>query len=161
MEAVENGLERLVACVEEYDKAMEKVTARRKLGDGILGFGNDPKRAPCHMDFYENMGEAVTAALAEGADAEAMVRFLLELAQSKGHYQMAYPMLEAVQGHALVLVPHLEPQRPASWPTGMDGSIPGYAACRYSRSSIRPWRNAAVKESKENRSPRLGEPFFS
>ena len=35
----------------------------------------------------------------------------MELAQSKGHYQMAYPMLEAVQGHALVLVPHLEPQR--------------------------------------------------
>ena len=27
-----------------------------------------------------------------------------------GLYQMAYPMLEAVQGHALVLVPHLEPQ---------------------------------------------------
>ena len=51
MEAVENGLERLVACVEEYDKALEKVAARRKPGDGILGFGNDPKRAPCHMDF--------------------------------------------------------------------------------------------------------------
>ena len=29
MEAIENGLERLVACVEEYDKAMEKVTARQ------------------------------------------------------------------------------------------------------------------------------------
>lgn len=111
MEAVENGLERLIACVEEYDKALEKVAARLKPGDGILGFGNDPKRAPCHMEFYEAMGEAVAAALAEEADAQAMAQFLLELAGSKGHYQMAYPMLEAVQGHALALVPHLEPAK--------------------------------------------------
>lgn len=111
METEKTGLERLIACVEEYDKALEKVAARRKPGDGILGFGNDPKRAPCHMEFYEAMGEAVAAALAEEADAEAMTRFLLELAQSKGHYQMAYPMLEAVQGHALPLVPRLEPAK--------------------------------------------------
>ena len=75
-----------------------------------MGLGNDPRRAPCHMDFYEAMGAAV-AALPPEADPHAAVRFLLELAQSRGHYQMGYPMLEAVQGYAIDLVPRLEPKQ--------------------------------------------------
>ena len=97
----------------------------------------------------------MTAALAEGADAEAMVRFLLELAQSKGHYQMAYPMLEAVQGHALVLVPHLEPQEArelAYW----YGRPPADTAEALSG----PGETRPSKRVRKNGSPAWGNRFF-
>ena len=57
MEAV--AVKTLQACMEQYNAAMRKVVDRLKPGDGLLGFGRDPKRDPCHMEFYEAVGEAV------------------------------------------------------------------------------------------------------
>ena len=56
----------LLACMENYNEAVKKMTAKLRPGDGLLGFGRDPKRDPCHMEFYEAVGEAVGRMVQEG-----------------------------------------------------------------------------------------------
>ncbi len=76
----------LMACMENYNEAVKKMTAKLRPGDGLLGFGRDPKRDPCHMEFYEAVGEAVGRMVQEGltpAEAEEAVRFLVTLAQEE------------------------------------------------------------------------------
>ena len=102
----------LLACMEDYNEAVKKMTAKLRPGDGLLGFGRDPKRDPCHMEFYEAVGEAVGRMIQEGltpAEAEEAVRFLVTLAQEERYFDLTQPMREAVQGHARTLVPLLEP----------------------------------------------------
>ena len=70
--------------MEDYNEGVKKMTAKLLPGDGLLGFGRDPKRDPCHMEFYESVGEAVGRMIQEGltpAEAEQAVRFLVTLAQ--------------------------------------------------------------------------------
>ena len=103
----------LLACMENYNEAVKKMTAKLRPGDGLLGFGRDPKRDPCHMEFYEAVGEAVGRMVQEGltpAEAEETVRFLVTLAQEDRYFDLTQPMREAVQGHARTLVPLLEPE---------------------------------------------------
>ena len=88
----------LQACMEQYNAAMRKVVDRLKPGDGLLGFGRDPKRDPCHMEFYEAVGEAVGRMVQGG------------LAQEDRYITLTQPMREAVQGHVRLLVPFLEPE---------------------------------------------------
>lgn len=103
----------LQACMEQYNAAMRKVVDRLKPGDGLLGFGRDPKRDPCHMEFYEAVGEAVgrmvQGGLSSGEAAEA-AWFLMMLAQEDRYITLTQPMREAVQGHVRLLVPFLEPE---------------------------------------------------
>ena len=102
----------LLACMENYNEAVKKMTAKLRPGDGLLGFGRDPKRDPCHMEFYEAVGEAVGRMVQAGlspAQAEEAVRYLLTLYQEERYHSLTGPMREAVQGHARALVPLLEP----------------------------------------------------
>ena len=50
------SIARMQSCVERYQEAMDRVVAGLRPGDGILGFGNDPRRSPYHKDFYDEMG---------------------------------------------------------------------------------------------------------
>ena len=97
------------ACLERYERAMERVADGLRPGDGLLGFGNDPKRSPYHMEFYNQVGEAA-ARLARGEwpaeEAEETVEFLLTMGEKYG-CRLTQPMMEAVQGHVLPLVPLL------------------------------------------------------
>ena len=99
----------MLACVERYQSAMDRVAANLRPGDGILGFGNDPKRSPYHMDFYNELGE-LAGRLAQGEwpaeEAGETVEFLLTLGEKFGG-KMTLPMMEAAQGHVLPLVPLL------------------------------------------------------
>ena len=101
----------LRGCVDQYEEAMDKVIARLRPGDGLLGLGRDPKRDPCHMAFYEAVGETVARFAGEELAAEEAfqaARFLLSLTQVERR-NLVRPMMEAVQGHALPLIPLLEP----------------------------------------------------
>ena len=103
----------LQACVDRYLQAMERLTAGLRPGDGILGFGNDPKRSPYHMDFYREVGQAAELLAGEGRGAQEAgeaVEFLLTMGQHQGD-GLTRPMLEAAQGHARVLIPLLAPER--------------------------------------------------
>ena len=99
----------MLACVERYQSAMDRVAANLRPGDGILGFGNDPRRSPYHMDFYNELGE-LAGRLAQGEwpaeEAGETVEFLLTLGERFGG-KMTLSMMEAAQGHVLPLVPLL------------------------------------------------------
>ena len=111
----------LSACMERYNEAIRKVVGELKPGDGLLGFGRDPKRDPCHMEFYNAVGETVRQMVQDGlspAEAEETARFLMTLAQEGRYFSLTQPMREAVQGHARILVPLLEPEtaeKMAAW----------------------------------------------
>ena len=112
MEHLEQALR---ACVEEYEAAAARMVSRLRPGDGVLGFGRDPKRDPCHMAFYEAAGEAVSRFAAgepEAGEAFQGARFLLTMGQ-EGRPALLRPMLEAAQGHALPLIPLMEPGQAA------------------------------------------------
>ena len=97
------------ACMERYQNAMDRVAANLRPGDGILGFGNDPRRSPYHMDFYNEVGE-LAGRLARGEwpaeQAGETVEFLLTMGKNYGS-RLTLPMMEAAQGHVLPLVPLL------------------------------------------------------
>ena len=99
----------MLACVERYQSAMDRVAANLRPGDGILGFGNDPRRSPYHMDFYNELGD-LAGRLAQGEwpaeEAGETVEFLLTLGEKFGG-KMTLSMMEAAQGHVLPLVPLL------------------------------------------------------
>ena len=97
--------------VERYEEAVDSMTSRLRPGDGVLGMGRDPRRDPCHMAFYEEVGETVArfqATEPEAGEVVQAVRFLLTLGQGDRR-PLVRPMLEAAQGHALPLIPLLEP----------------------------------------------------
>ena len=118
----ELAIHSLQVCMERYHEAVKKMTAKLRPGDGVLGFGRDPKRDPCHMEFYNAVGDAVKGMMQEGLSSEeaaSAVRFLVTLGLDDGTYHsLTQPMREAVQGHARPLVPLLEPaaaQELAAW----------------------------------------------
>ena len=116
----------LKACVARYEEAVSRMVARLRPGDGILGMGRDPRRDPCHMEFYEAVGQAVTQSLQAGLEAggaDRAVRFLLSMSQGDRH-TLARPMMEAAQGHALPLIPLLEKSQAAELVRWYAGQYP-------------------------------------
>ena len=103
------SIARMQSCVERYQEAMDRVVAGLRPGDGILGFGNDPRRSPYHKDFYDEMGR-LAGRLAGGEwpaeEAGAAAEFLLTMGEQFGS-RLTRPMMEAAQGHVLILVPLL------------------------------------------------------
>lgn len=95
--------------LERYQNAIDRLVAGMRPGDGILGFGNDPKRAPYHMDFYRDV-EQVVRRLEHGEwpedQPEETVEFLLTMGENFGD-RLTQPMMEAAQGHVLPLIPQL------------------------------------------------------
>ena len=131
----------LTECMERYNEAVRKVRAHLKPGDGLFGFGRDPKRDPCHMEFYEAVGEVVGRIAQSGPtpqEAEEAVRFLVTLAQVEGYFELTRPMREAVQGHARTLVPFLMPETARA--------LAAWYAKTYSRRSRLPVQSQLLKE---------------
>ena len=58
MEAELNALQE---CVDRYERAVEKVLAGLRSGDGFLGLGNDPRRAPATWSFIPGWRRKRTA----------------------------------------------------------------------------------------------------
>ena len=138
----------LLACMENYNEAVKKMTAKLRPGDGLLGFGRDPKRDPCHMEFYEAVGEAVGRMVQEGltpAEAEETVRFLVTLAQEERYFDLTQPMREAVQGHARTLVPLLEPETARELAAWYNKTYPAAAVCRCRTSCSRSWSGGPME----------------
>lgn len=57
-------MQQLRECYRQYDEQANAVNKKSSPFDGLLGFGNDPRRDPCHGQFYEDVGRWVQAFLA-------------------------------------------------------------------------------------------------
>lgn len=137
----ETRIDTLQACMEEYDRAVRKMAAQLRPGDGLLGFGRDPKRDPSHMDFYQAVGEAVGRMVRGGLspqEAENAARFLMTLYLEEEYHSFTRPMREAVQGHIRPLVPLLTPEAARE--------LAGWYARAYPRRLRLPVQSQLLKE---------------
>lgn len=74
-------MEQLKAIYEDYAQKALDVRKQARLFDGVMGFGDDPKKDPCHMAFYEAVKAWTEAFAATGPTAEAArdaISFLIE-----------------------------------------------------------------------------------
>lgn len=65
----------------KYTEDVAKVYKEAKPMDGLFGWGDDPRKDPCHMRFYEDVEQWAKAFLASGPDQAEVyeaVRFVLE-----------------------------------------------------------------------------------
>ncbi len=94
---------------DRYRADLEKVYAGKKPGDGLFGWGDDPKRDPCHMGFYEDVQGWVKEFAAAGPSQEAVfeaVRFMLETPHLHRE-QHCFWFMFAAQGLTRELIPLL------------------------------------------------------
>lgn len=102
-------LQQLKERYEKYAQDAAKVFAAARPGDGLWGWGNDPKNDPCHMAFYEDTERWVREFLAARPRQEAVfeaAQFILETpaAYQKEH---CYWFMYAAQGLTREMIPLL------------------------------------------------------
>lgn len=113
-------LQELKDLYEQYKKEYAAVRKKASFFDGLFGMGNDPKKDPCHMRFYEN-AESWVKAFAAGDPSEeeayAVTQLLLTAAQDHRKQPEEWIMV-AAQRLSLELIDLLSPDHCAqleSW----------------------------------------------
>lgn len=102
--------EKLIQLTKDYIAETDELIANRRPGEGLFGFPDSAKNAPCHMQYYNNMETAVRELAGEEPDsstAEQLVRFLLTAEDAFPCSQLSSWTLLAVQRLALPLIPYL------------------------------------------------------
>ena len=102
-------LQELKDLYEQYTEEYKAVRKKASFTDGLFGFGNDPKKNPCHMRFYENAQSWVKAFAASDPGEEetyAVTHFLLTAAEDHKKKPEEWIIL-AAQGLSLELIPML------------------------------------------------------
>ena len=94
--------------------------------DGVFGWGDDPRKDPCHMQFYEEAERWLTAFAAQKPDRDAafaVVRFVLEApaARRESH---CYWFLYAAHGLIRELIPMLDADQCARLRDYYDAEFP-------------------------------------
>lgn len=94
----------------KYVQAVAKVYQDAKPMDGLFGWGDDPRKDPCHMRFYED-AEQWTRDFLEAAPGQeevyAAARFMLE-APAAHREQHCFWFMFAAQGLTRELIPQLD-----------------------------------------------------
>lgn len=103
-------LEQLKGIYEKYIQDVDRVCGSAKPMDGLFGMGDDPRKDPCHMRFYEDT-EQWTKAFLNGGPGEAevfeAVRFMLETPAKYAEHS-GFWFLYAVQGLTREMIPLLQ-----------------------------------------------------
>ena len=91
-------LQELQELYRQYVLEYEGIRKKASFTDGLFGFGNDPKKDPCHMRFYGNV-ESWVKAFAAGSPSEeeayAVTHFLLTAAEDHRKKPEEWIMLAA------------------------------------------------------------------
>lgn len=119
-------MEQLKGIYEQYIRALEKANREAKATDGLFGMGDDPRKDPCHMRFYEDVQQWVQDLAAGSGEQERSceaVRFLLETpARYREH--PAFWFMFAAQGLAKPLIPRLTKEQCAQLRIFYDDAYP-------------------------------------
>ncbi len=105
--------ERLKEILAEYDQAVQGLQQKRRLFDGVMGFGNHPGNAACHETLDRQVTELCREAAgeADAEDAAALAEAVLGAAGKWKGPEYARLMLVAVQRHAEELIGRLDPEK--------------------------------------------------
>ena len=105
-------MERLRARYGQYGQEAREAAEKASPWDGMLGFGNDPRKHACHDSFYRDVGawtEEFLKSQPTQAQAVEVVGWILRAA--KEHEGGAtYGYLYAAQGFARGLIPLMAPE---------------------------------------------------
>ena len=103
-------MEELTQIYRTYAEQSARILRDAKPLDGLFGFGDDPRKDPCHMRFYEDAERWAKRFLASEPTGEALyeaVRFLLQtpdVYREKSCFWFMY----AAQGFARDMIPKLD-----------------------------------------------------
>lgn len=146
---MEERISELSEAFEDYRTELQKLSQKRKLTDGLFGFGHSIRNDGCHERFDERV-EALVRQIAGNHpspdEAEQAVRLLLVREDRLLWITEAQLMLRAEERHALMLIPYLRPESAGEW-------YKKYLAC------YKPWDRlpkqkeilAALKERSDDR----------
>ena len=113
---------------ETYTQTVAKIMANASAFDGIWGWGDDPKKNPCHMEFYEAVEQYLRRLLesqpSETALFEAADWIIRTAADHRG--TATYWYMFAVHGLCRDLVPLLTPEHCASLRDFYDDQYPRF-----------------------------------
>ena len=105
-------MEQLRARYEQYEQEAREVAENAKPWDGVLGFGNDPRKHACHDIFYRDVGAWTEEFLKSGPTpaqaAEAVEQIIRAAKEHEGEVTFGY--LYAAQGFARALIPLMAPE---------------------------------------------------
>ena len=119
-------MEQLKQIYENYVQAVAKVYKDAKPMDGLFGWGDDPRKDPCHMRFYEEAQAWITAFAGEAHTQQEMyevVRFVLTEA-SRYRESHCFWFLFAAHGLVRELIGGLDREQCAGLRDFYDGHYP-------------------------------------
>ena len=119
-------IEQLKARYEQYRQESEEVLRKASPTDGLFGFGEDPRKNPCHDRFYEDVARWVrefAESNPSSAHAEAAVDQILR-APSENRDTAVFWYMYAAQKHAAPLIPLMSADSCAKLRDWYDGAYP-------------------------------------
>lgn len=102
-------LENLQALYTNYAETVKEIRKKAKPFDGFLGFGNDPRKDPCHEAFYEAVAQWAEGFAAQQPQQEALLTAAFFLLEEPLRYreQECYWYMFAAHAHLKPLIPLL------------------------------------------------------
>lgn len=93
----------------QYLEEVARVYAGAKPMDGLFGWGDDPRKDPCHMRFYEDIEAGVLAFAAAGPSQEEVFQVVLFLLVQPAEHkeEPSFWFLYAAHGLTRGLIPRL------------------------------------------------------
>ena len=110
----------------KYTEDVAKVYKDAKPMDGLFGWGDDPRKDPCHMRFYEDLEQWAKDFLTSGPDQGEVyeaVRFLLET-PAEHRDSHCFWFMYAAQGLAREMIPMLSSAQCAALRESYDDRYP-------------------------------------
>lgn len=94
----------------DYAEQVQQLRKNARVTDGMFGMGEDPKKDPCHMAFYENVAGWIDDFCATSPTAEAAAEALLLMLEAPAGQEKkdSYWMMFAALGLARKMVPLLD-----------------------------------------------------
>lgn len=113
-----NVTEQMELLCQYYFEESAQVFRNAKIGDGLFGMGDDPKKNPCHQRFYDNMEQLMKECSAGNMTSkqtgEVVFALLTAEDRHKDQNETVKWMLMATQGLSLPMIPRMEAAEAAS-----------------------------------------------
>jgi hypothetical protein len=115
-------LNELKTMYEKYDEKAREVRRKAPVFAGALGLGSDPRKHPCHEEFYENVGKWIQTFVESKPDADAAKDVALFLLQTPPEYRQvdSYWFMYVCVGMIRDLIPLLRKEDCAELAVVMD-----------------------------------------
>lgn len=119
-------VQQLKEIYEKYVQAVAKVYKDAKPMDGLFGWGDDPRKDPCHMRFYEDAQQWLEDFAASGVDWDEVFEVVCFVLKTPEKYRESHCFWFMFAAHGLTkeLIPRLDGQQCAQLRDFYDEAYP-------------------------------------